>query len=104
MANTNMNSKRTWSASASAASPSAEREHAFDMSASNIRFGRGSTKEVGFDLQNMGIRSKVCVFTDKTIANLPPFKTVSDSLKRAGVEFDVFDEVQVGVFICFYDC
>lgn len=73
----------------------AEREHAFDMSASNIRFGRGSSKEVGFDLKNWGITSKVCVFTDKTVANLPPFKTVSDSLRLAGVEFEVFDEVQV---------
>jgi len=47
-------------------------EYAFEMAASSIRFGRGSTKEIGFDLLGMGVTKNVCIFTDPHMVNLPP--------------------------------
>lgn len=45
---------------------SGQKEYAFKMAASNIRFGPGCTREVGMDLKNLG-RKKVCVFTDANV-------------------------------------
>lgn len=70
-------------------------EYAFEMASSSIRFGRGVTKEIGQDLLALGLTKNVCIVTDPNMANLPPMKTVMDSLTRAGVEFEVFDEVAV---------
>ena len=70
-------------------------EYAFEMASSSVRFGRGVSREVGHDLVSMGIRKNVCLVTDKTLASLPPVKIVADALKNAGVEFEIFDDVQV---------
>ena len=43
-----------------------EREYAFEMASSNIRYGDGVTKEVGMDVVNLGIRNLV-VITDKNV-------------------------------------
>jgi hydroxyacid-oxoacid transhydrogenase len=70
-------------------------EYAFEMASSTLRFGRGVTKEIGEDIRNFGFSDGVCVVTDKKLVNMQPFKTVSESLCRAGVKFDVFDDVSV---------
>lgn len=44
-----------------------EREYAFEMSCSNIRYGEGVTREVGMDLINLRINN-TCVFTDKNVS------------------------------------
>ena len=44
----------------------ADREYAFEMACSNIRYGEGVTREVGMDLENLGVRN-VCVLTDKNV-------------------------------------
>lgn len=73
-----------------------EDEYAFEMASSNIRFGRGSTKEVGFDLRDgLGIVEKVAVFTDPKLAQMLPVKKVLDSLTKAGVSYEVYDQVRV---------
>ncbi len=46
-----------------------EREYAFEMACSNIRYGEGVTREVGMDLVNLKINN-TCVFTDKNVINL----------------------------------
>ncbi len=51
--------------------------------------------EVGYDFLALGIKDKVCLVTDKTLANLPPVKKVADALHQAGVSFEIFDDVQV---------
>ena len=52
----------------SSAHPSAvaDREYAFEMACSNIRYGEGVTREVGMDLENLGVRN-VCILTDKNV-------------------------------------
>ncbi len=47
---------------------------------------------------SMGITKNVCLVTDKTLASLPPVKIVSDALKQANVQFEVFDDVQVSFY------
>ena len=43
-----------------------QREYAFEMACSNIRYGEGVTGEVGMDLINLKINN-TCVFTDKNV-------------------------------------
>lgn len=78
------------------------------MAASSIRFGPGSTQEVGMDFANMKAKN-VLVITDKIIRNLHPMKTAIEALERAGIQFEVFDDVRTepkdysyGVFKCLY--
>jgi hydroxyacid-oxoacid transhydrogenase len=73
---------------------SRQKEYAFEMAASSIRFGPGVTKEVGMDFKNMGAK-KVCVVTDKTVGQLNAMKQVVEGLTKEGVEFVVYDGVRV---------
>jgi len=67
---------------------------AFQMSASNIRFGLGVTKEVGWDLRDMGLLRTLLVM-DPALASLPTGKAVIGSLESAGAGFEVFDRISV---------
>jgi hydroxyacid-oxoacid transhydrogenase len=67
------------------------REIAFEMAVSNVRFGAGVTREVGQDLADLGVK-RALVVTDPRIAALPPVQTVLDA---AGVGAVVFDRVRV---------
>ncbi|KIK06711.1 hypothetical protein K443DRAFT_129650 [Laccaria amethystina LaAM-08-1] len=70
-----------------------EKEYAFEVAASNLRFGDGVTAEVGMDLKNMKPR-KVGVFTDPTVAKLLPMKTTLNALEaQTSLPFEVFDQV-----------
>ena len=72
----------------------AERDTAFQMSASNIRFGPGTTAEVGMDLADMSI-GKAVVVIDPALVELPTGRTVISSLEDAGVGYEVFERVSV---------
>ncbi|KAK0467168.1 iron-containing alcohol dehydrogenase-domain containing protein [Desarmillaria tabescens] len=70
-----------------------EKEYAFEVAASNLRFGDGVTSEVGMDLRNMNAR-KVGVFTDPNIAKLRPMKNALASLEaQTDLPFEVYDRV-----------
>ncbi|KAI0894626.1 Dehydroquinate synthase-like protein [Annulohypoxylon nitens] len=79
---------------ASPIDPSQQKEYAFEMASSSIRFGPGVTKEVGMDFANMGAK-RVCVVTDSTVRNLLAMKQVEEALSREGIEYDIFDKVRV---------
>lgn len=53
-------------------------EYAFEVAASNLRFGEGVTAEVGMDFKNMKAR-KIGVFTDPNVAKLTAMKVVCDT-------------------------
>ncbi|KLJ07611.1 hydroxyacid-oxoacid transhydrogenase [Blastomyces silverae] len=74
--------------------PSHQKEYAFEMAASSIRFGPGSTKEVGMDFKNLGAK-RVCIVTDSNVAKLDPMKHAIEALTKEGVEFTVYDKVRV---------
>ncbi|KAI0053641.1 iron-containing alcohol dehydrogenase 1 [Auriscalpium vulgare] len=70
-----------------------EKEYAFEVAASNLRFGDGVTREVGMDLKNMKA-TKVGVFTDPNVAKLLPMKMAVDSLSaQSDLPFEVYDRV-----------
>lgn len=70
------------------------REIAFEMAASGIRFGAGVTREVGMDLAELGARN-VLVITDPVLRRLRPVEIVLESLEGNGVPFAVYDRVRV---------
>lgn len=69
-----------------------DRDTAFQISAANVRFGRGITREVGMDLRDLGARNTLVVI-DPALRSLPPGENVTRALTEAGVAFEVFDRV-----------
>ena len=70
------------------------KDTAFEMTAANLRYGPGITREAGMDLQELGSQ-RVLVVTDSRVAKLPPVQTVCESLAKEGLEYSVFDRVRV---------
>lgn len=70
-----------------------EREYAFEMVTSGIRFGAGVTRELGAELSDLGSRH-VLVLTDPNLRRLPPVATVLESLSGHKIRFSVFDRVR----------
>ncbi|KAK4945224.1 hypothetical protein LTR28_008077, partial [Elasticomyces elasticus] len=73
---------------------SQQKEYAFEMAASSIRFGPGCTKEVGMDFKNLGAK-KVMVVTDSTVAKLDAMKQVIEGLEKEGIAYEVYSKVRV---------
>ncbi|KAF2171317.1 hypothetical protein M409DRAFT_18431 [Zasmidium cellare ATCC 36951] len=73
---------------------SQQKEYAFEMAASSIRFGPGCTKEVGMDFTNLGAK-KVMVVTDSTVEKLDAMKQVIQGLETEGIAYEVFNKVKV---------
>lgn len=69
-------------------------DKAFQMSASNIRFGAGCTAEVGMDLRDMSVR-RTLVFIDPNVRSLSIAEVVIDSLRRQCIDHVLFDEISV---------
>ena len=69
-------------------------ETAFTMDTSSIKYGPGTTHEVGEDMKAFGCK-RVMVVTDKGLSELPPVTNAVASLKKAGLDAVVFDEVSV---------
>ena len=71
-----------------------DKDIAFEMAASTVRYGLGVTREVGMDLAALGAR-RVLVLTDPLLKSLPPVQTVLESLQRERLSFAVYDRVRV---------
>lgn len=71
-----------------------ENDVAFEMAASNIRFGFGVTREVGMDMADMGVKN-VMVVTDPHMTESVPVHTVLESLEREKIRYSVFDKARV---------
>lgn len=67
---------------------------AFQVATSNLRFGRGITREVGMDLVELGAR-RVLVVIDPALVDLPVGQTVFAALDEAKVEYEKFTRVRV---------
>jgi hydroxyacid-oxoacid transhydrogenase len=65
----------------------------FQMTGSTVRFGAGATREVGSDFVDLGCR-RVLVVIDPAVRQLYPGETAFESLRAAGVDFDVFSDVR----------
>ena len=70
------------------------KESVFSVDISSIVFGHGALKEAGEHAKGLGM-SRVALFTDKKIGSLPYVAQVRDSLKAAGIDVAIYDEVKV---------
>ncbi|KAJ8321953.1 hypothetical protein KUTeg_000424 [Tegillarca granosa] len=73
---------------------SPQKEYAFEMACSNIKYGEGVTREVGMDCINLGGKN-VGVYTDKNLAKLDCVKTALQALNDANVNYKFYDKVRV---------
>ena len=71
----------------------AEGDSAFTIDASTLTFGAGCLKEAGDQARALGMK-KVGIYTDQGVKKLPPLATVTGSLKAAGIDYAVYDEVR----------
>ncbi len=71
-----------------------QKDTAFQMAASNIRYGQGITAEIGMDLQDMGVK-RTLVIMDPNLVGLPTGQAVVESLNQNDVGYDLFSEVSV---------
>ena len=69
-------------------------DSAFSIDASSITFGRGAIREVGDNTRALNLK-RVALFTDKLLGDLPIVVEALASLKAAGVDAIVYDEVKV---------
>ncbi|MBW1783880.1 MAG: iron-containing alcohol dehydrogenase [Deltaproteobacteria bacterium] len=71
-----------------------EYEYAFEMAASNVRFGLGASREVGMDLAELGAR-RVMVLTDPRLRKTPIVEKILAALSEQNIAYSVFDQVRV---------
>lgn len=71
-----------------------EKDTAYQISAANVRFGPGVTREVGMDLRDMGAR-RTLVLMDPVLRALSVGEVVVKALRAAQVSFEVFDRISV---------
>ena len=69
-------------------------EIAFEIAASNIRFGPGVTREIGMDLADLRVR-RALVLTDPKLARMRPVQRALESLDDARVPFTLYPHVRV---------
>jgi len=66
----------------------------FTVAMPKLTFGRGCLAEVGERARARGFK-RVALYTDPMLVNGPYVARVSESLKAAGIEFDIFSEIRI---------
>jgi hydroxyacid-oxoacid transhydrogenase len=69
-------------------------ETAFTMNTANIKYGPGVTREVGYDMKQLGA-SRVMVVTDPYLAASEPVAIVLSALRSEGLDAVLFDAVRI---------
>jgi alcohol dehydrogenase class IV len=69
-------------------------DEAFTIDASTMTFGAGCLAEAGDQAKALGM-TRVAVFTDAAVKNLPHLAVVLGSLRAAGIDCAIYDEVAV---------
>ena len=69
-------------------------ETVFTMDASSIKFGVGATREVGFEMKQLGAR-RVMVVVDPNLVDSETARIALGALKEEGVDAVVFDRVRI---------
>jgi hydroxyacid-oxoacid transhydrogenase len=67
---------------------------AFQVAASNIRFGRGVTREIGMDLVDLGAKRTMLVI-DRALVAAEVGRTVTEALRASAVGYELFDDVSI---------
>ena len=69
-------------------------ETAFTIDTSSIKYGAGVTREAGYEISRMGAK-RVMVITDPQLTHSEPVTTVMESIRAAGIDAVLFDQVSV---------
>jgi hydroxyacid-oxoacid transhydrogenase len=72
-------------------------DYAFEMAASNVRYGSGVTKEIGQDFKDLGAKN-IAVFADPNLYNRKGYSAVNvvlQSLEDAKLKYKVFHEIGI---------
>ena len=69
-------------------------ETTFVMNTSNIKYGPGATREVGYDMRALEAK-RVMVVADPHLVNEEPVLIVMQSLREAGLQVVLFDRVRI---------
>jgi hydroxyacid-oxoacid transhydrogenase len=69
-------------------------ETAFTMDTSSIKYGKGVTREIGYDMEEQGCR-RVMVVTDPRISPLEPVAVTLEALRGRGIDAVLFDQSSV---------
>lgn len=64
------------------------------VDSASIKYGFGATKEIGFDIKELGAK-RVMVVTDRTLADKEPVKVVLKSLKDEGLDAVLYPNARV---------
>jgi hydroxyacid-oxoacid transhydrogenase len=64
------------------------------MDTSSIKFGAGATREVGYDMAQLGAK-RVMVVTDRRLAQSRPVAVALESLRGAGLDAVLYDRTRV---------
>ena len=75
-------------------SPCEHGADSFTIAVPKLTFGRGCLKEAGTRAAHRGM-SRVALFTDAYLKDGPYVSTVQQSLREAGLDFDVFSEIRI---------
>ena len=70
------------------------RETAFTMDTSSIKYGAGTTREVGFDMAKYGVK-RVLLVTDPNMSESEPVQIALESLASADIDAVKFDGTRV---------
>ncbi|XP_014781117.1 hydroxyacid-oxoacid transhydrogenase, mitochondrial-like [Octopus bimaculoides] len=71
-----------------------QKEYAFEMACSSVRYGEGATQEVGKDFCNLGSKL-ICVMTDKNVLKTRAVKVALQSLEDQNLKYKLFTDVKV---------
>lgn len=71
-----------------------QKETAFNMAASNIRFGPGATAEIGMDFADMGVKNVLAVI-DPNLAGTAAVTVALQALDDEKIGYTVFDRVRI---------
>ena len=69
-------------------------ETVFTMDASSIKFGPGATREVGFEMKELGAR-RVMLVTDPNLGRSETVAIALEALRGEGIDTVVFDQVRI---------
>jgi hydroxyacid-oxoacid transhydrogenase len=69
-------------------------ESVINVSSANIKFGLEATREVGFDMKELGA-TKVMVVTDSNVAKMEPVRITLKALEDEGLEAELYDKTNV---------
>jgi len=69
-------------------------ESVISVGSANIKYGFGATREVGFDMKELGVK-KVMVVTDRNLAQQAPVKLVMSALGDEGLQAILYSDVRV---------